>query len=56
MPYIQVNKTGSSGYEKHKRFSITIPKEIVKFMDWKKGDELEFRLVKGNVIISKISK
>jgi len=50
MPYIQENmvsgyKNGKPTTEKfHSRFSITIPREIIKAMGWKKGDELEFTL------------
>ena len=58
MPYIQENKVcgyrnGSPAKKKHSRFSITIPKEIVKFMGWKKGDELEFRLEGRKIVLKR---
>jgi len=56
MPYIQENKVcgyrnGNPAKKKHSRFSITIPQSIAKFMGWKKGDELEFKLEKGKVVL-----
>ncbi|MFX0202874.1 MAG: AbrB/MazE/SpoVT family DNA-binding domain-containing protein [Candidatus Hodarchaeota archaeon] len=59
MPYIQENRTRSYwngekiGKKAHSRFSITIPREIVKFMGWKRGDELEFKLEKRKVVLRK---
>ena len=60
MPYIQENKTQGYlngekiGRKSHSRFSITIPRRIVEFMGWKKGDELEFRLEGKKVVLKKI--
>jgi len=35
------------------RYSITIPKKIIQFLDWHKGTELEFILGKNKEIIIK---
>ena len=59
MPYIQANETSnySPGKRKLKKthfsYSITIPNNIMTFMGWKKGDELEFKLVDGKVVLRK---
>jgi len=59
MPYIQENKTRAywngekRGKKYHSRFSITIPREIIKFMGWNKGDELKFLLKEGEVVLRK---
>jgi bifunctional DNA-binding transcriptional regulator/antitoxin component of YhaV-PrlF toxin-antitoxin module len=59
MPYIQENKTRDYwngekvGKKSHSRFSITIPRRIVEFMDWKKGDELVFKLDGKRVFLRK---
>ena len=59
MPYIQENKVQGYwngkkvGKKSHSRFSITIPKEIIKSMGWKKGDELEFKLEGKKVLLRK---
>ena len=59
MPLIQENMTRcysdgqKVGKKKHSRYSITIPHTIVEFMGWKKGDELEFRLVEGKVMLKR---
>jgi len=56
MSYIQENRTrvcwnGKKKRKKsHSHFSITIPKEIVNIMSWKKGDELKFKL-EGNKVV-----
>ena len=59
MPYIQENKTTVNSFEEkknrkmHSRYSITIPKNIATFMAWKKGDEVEFTLEGGKVVLKK---
>lgn len=64
MPYIQSNKTRTywngkkAGQKDQTRFSITLPKEIVKLMKWERGDELVFDVSKitGNIEIRKAGK
>jgi AbrB family looped-hinge helix DNA binding protein len=57
MPYIQKNQTtvyyleGRKYRKMHSRYSITIPSNIMKFLGWKKGDELEFKLENGKVVL-----
>jgi hypothetical protein len=56
MPYIQENKVcgyknGSPARKKHPHFSVTIPRHIIEFMGWKKGDEVEFKLEGGKVVL-----
>lgn len=57
MPIIQANETtnysqkGGTLKRKHFRYSITVPNSMMTFMGWKKGDELEFKLVNGQVIL-----
>jgi AbrB family looped-hinge helix DNA binding protein len=59
MPYIQENRTRryingkKAGKKLHSRFSITIPANIVSFMGWKKGDEVEFKLEDGKVVLKR---
>ena len=59
MPYIQENKTtvysfeGKKNRKMHSRYSITIPRNIATFMAWKKGDELEFKLEGGKVVLNR---
>ena len=59
MPYMQENKTtvysleGKKNRKMHPRYSITIPSNIMKFLGWKKGDEMEFRLEGGNVVLKR---
>jgi len=57
MPYIQEMKTRSywnvkpSGKKSHSTFFVTIPKALVEALGWKKGDEVEFKLEKENVVL-----
>jgi AbrB family looped-hinge helix DNA binding protein len=57
MPYIQANRTRAyrngekTGRKFHPCYSITIPRRVVEFMGWKKGDELEFKLEGGKVVL-----
>ena len=59
MPFIQENRTSAYSLEgkrfkkAHPRYSITIPKSIMAFLGWKKGDELEFKLANGKVILKR---
>jgi len=59
MPYIQKNQTtiysleGRKYRKMHSRYSITIPSNIMKFLGWEKGDELEFRLEDAKVVLKK---
>ena len=55
MPYIQVNKTGTIGKKRSDRFSITIPKEIIRITGWKKGVDIKFTVSKktGNIEVVK---
>lgn len=57
MPYLQENRVRSywngekTGKKTHPRYSLTIPTKIVEFMSWKRGDELEFKLENGKVVL-----
>lgn len=58
MPYIQENKVcgysqGRPARKKHSRFSITIPRSVVNLMGWQKGDEVEFKLANGKVVLKR---
>ena len=59
MPYIQENRVKSYwngkrvGKKDHIRHSITIPKDIIEHMKWKKGDEIKFIVVDGKHIFLK---
>jgi len=59
MPVIQANQTtnysqkGGKLKRKHFHFSITIPNSIITFMGWTKGDEIEFKLVNGQVLLKR---
>jgi formylmethanofuran dehydrogenase subunit D len=59
MPFIQANETTNYSFEGRKlkkryfRYSITIPNNILAFMSWKKGDEIEFKLESGKVVLKR---
>lgn len=61
MPVIQANQTtnysqkGGKLKTRHFRYSITIPNSIMTFMGWKKGDEIDFKLVNGQVLLKRNS-
>lgn len=40
-------------FESNKQYKLTLPKALVEAMGWKKGDELEFRLYDGKVMLRK---
>jgi len=50
MPFIQKSRTRINNKDYFK-FSLVIPRNILEFMDWKGGDELEFKLQKGKVVL-----
>lgn len=58
MPYIQAIKgrnrlaNGKLGKEYYRHFVI-IPRVLIDALGWKKGDELEFKLVNGQVLIKR---
>lgn len=59
MPTIQANQTtnysqkGGKLKRKHFHYSVTIPNSVMAFMGWKKGDDVDFKLDNGKVLLKR---
>ena len=50
---LRIIHSKAASLKKYFLYSITIPNNIMTFMSWKKGDEVEFRLEGGNVVLKR---
>ena len=43
-------------FDNNKQFKVTLPKQVLLALNWKKGDEIKIELVEGNLILKRNDK